>query len=103
MENEGRITERDLLFEMLETMKDIRMYRDKISVYCDEEGNITDPRVGREGDLNYLKHVSKLDRWRDLIEMGNKYLSGGNVDWNDYELPSGLKDVSLNASVRTQF
>jgi hypothetical protein len=83
MENGRGINEGDLVEEIIELWKDVRMYCDKISIYDNGNGEINDDD-GRTVRLLYLKHVLSLDKIRLLIMMGRKYFPHRDVYWDSY-------------------
>ena len=85
MTNERGISERNLVKEIIELWKDVRMYRDKIHSYDRGDGMVNGDDTEYTSFL-YFKYILSLDKIRFLSAMGRKYSSHGGVDWDEYDV-----------------
>ena len=96
MADERGISEGNLVEEIIELWKDVRMYRDQIHSYDNGSGNI-DYGDAKSVDISYFKHILCLDKIRLLTTMGRKYFPHSNINWDEYGTTEGQRSLSFGS------
>jgi len=91
---ERGISEEGLVREIQETLKDARMYWEKLHVHTVDGGVPLD----NDDDVTaacccYLAHIAKLDIVRHCVGLGRKYFQDGKICWDNYDIDLLFSDA----------